>query len=363
MIKIEKKRAKNHLSSRTTLLDHCFYLQDPSHPDHKGKLLVPSRNWNCPDDTVGGFINSAVECKERYNRTRIGRRGKPSNRLWEEVIYSTPPMPEGKPPSQAKRDSIASLLLEEICPDSVARYAWHIDNTTGRADLHILLAAKTRGFPPGSTLWEDHGGKDKPHLLGHFDKIDQRIAKRLGIKSAKDVRNEKLREKGIITDSVESLAHAVAAGGVPLDDKTLEHFIIRAGAKVTRQTKRTISVLIKGRKQARNYNKRKLIKNINNIISKKQAKETPTRSVEPLKMMTSPTIAIIPPVAQPSKKAPELAKKAPEPTPKEAPIIPPIIPISFTAPIEIDEEIPKKLKKKKKTGTSGNEEQNEEQTM
>lgn len=308
MIKLEQKRARNKLSSVKALRDHCAYLADSSNKDHIGKTLVAPVNHWCNGNSIEEFIKECTKARETFAKARKGKPGRPSNRLWEEVIYSTP---YGARPTRAARDAITALLIQEIAPDSAARSAWHLDERSGRADLHIIIAAKTTGYPPSTTLWETHGKRDSEHLLAHFNRIDDEIADFTGVKSASKTRKDKLRKEGIITDDISSLADHLSRLPIAITPEILQHAIRTMGHKVTKISKRSISIIWKKRKQARRYNIEKLLGDIKEIKKNTPAK-TPkiapsiaTTTID-LKSILTPKTQVIPPsIAIPQAKAME----------------------------------------------------------
>jgi len=171
MIKLVKRKASN-ASSKKILAARVNYISDQNHKDHIGKNILPAKNYNCPTQSGDCFIDEVLKLDAAYKKYREGMRGKRSPRLLEEVIYSSP---EGAHLTDLERSSIEAMIIQQVGYSTACRAAWHIDQTTGRADFHVLLAAKTTDYPPKVTLWADFGGTGGLHIYAEFDRLDTRI--------------------------------------------------------------------------------------------------------------------------------------------------------------------------------------------
>ena len=126
---------------------------------------------------------------------RITSWRKSSPRLLEEVIYSSP---HGAHLTDLERASIEGMIIQQVGRSTACRAAWHLDMNTGRADFHVLLAAKNTDYPPRVTLWADFGGEGGRHIYAEFDKLNKEITTEINnnplrktkVKSADQVRRE-----------------------------------------------------------------------------------------------------------------------------------------------------------------------------
>jgi hypothetical protein len=262
MIKLVKGRPGKKRSSVRELRRHCFYLSNEKHRDHLGKTIYPSRNHGCKGNGVDSFCEAAIDSLKRYRKNRTGRRGKPSDRLFEEIIYSTP---KNAFPSSTQREFIEEKIIDYFAADAAARTSWHFNPDDGRADLHLIVAAKTL-TGSSSTLWQSHGGANGVHLLGAMDDLDNEIAEECGFVSARTTHNKRLKSLGIVTDD-ESLASRLINLQSETEDKisiqNLWDALNVLGLKIIKITKRSVSVIWPNRKATRRYNIRKLFEELN----------------------------------------------------------------------------------------------------
>lgn len=171
-------RCTARAASRAVLEKRVAYISDPNHPDHSGakkKTIYPARNYNVPccDQSPEGFMSELARLIGDYCQCRRGKRGKRSRRLFEEIIYSTEPEAwlnaEG-------REEIERRIIRRFGAMAVCRTAWHVDEKTGRCDLHVLVSAINLDYPPALTLWSEFGGTDNDHIYSAMDRLDAEIA-------------------------------------------------------------------------------------------------------------------------------------------------------------------------------------------
>lgn len=259
------KRSNPKASSPTTLAERIAYISDPAHPDHQGKSIHPARNYNCPDNSPEAFQSAVLAVEAEYHKARQGKRGKRSPRLFEEVIYSSP---HGANLTHMERESVENMLINLIGRRTACRTAWHVDEDTGRADLHVLLAAKTQDYPPRVTLWADFGGSEGKHIYAEFDKLDSLITRQLNrnperhkqLESASKVRKRKA-SKAI--GKKPSLAAEIAAkANGPVTGDNIAEAVTVLGHAVSKLTTRSISVIFSGRTKPRRFNLDDLLTNV-----------------------------------------------------------------------------------------------------
>jgi hypothetical protein len=251
------KRSTPRAASQAILAERVVYISNPSHPDHSGKTIHPARNHNCSEQSPEGFIAETIRLDDQYRKSREGKRGKRSRRLFEEVVYSSP---HAANLTSLERESVEAMIINLIGRTTTCRTAWHVDEATGRADLHVLLGAKNSDYPPKVTLWADFGGKSGRHIFAEFDRIDQRITQQLNrapervpkLKSANDVHQEQVGK--VIGNKLTLAAEIAAQTQNPITSDNIAETIKALGHSVTRLTAHTVSVVFRGRQKARRFN-------------------------------------------------------------------------------------------------------------
>jgi hypothetical protein len=279
-------RNKQRSKSQKVLRGRVAYLEDREHSAHVGKIIYPAQNLNCPGPDAEDFVAECVRVDALYQEARSGKRGKPSTTLFVEIVYSSP---TGAHLTDLERDSIAKISLNEFARNTACRYAWHVNEKTGRADLHCLLAAKDDDYPPRIALWRDFGGKDGKHLYASMDRLGTDIVKELNkkrspdrqLKSAEQVHKERVSK---LTDKKKpDLASELAP--LNLSQSELAAGIKHLGYTVTKETDKNISVLFADSKRPARFNKAALLKTIADIPL-----VTPVKEWRPRKWKDEPTI-------------------------------------------------------------------------
>jgi hypothetical protein len=259
LISRNKQRAK----SQKVLRGRVAYLEDREHTAHIDKIIYPARNLNCPGPGGEDFVSECVRADEAYQLSRLGKSGRPSSTLFIEIVYSSP---TGAHLNDLERDSISAIALNQFARNTACRYAWHSNPKTGRADLHILLAAKDDDYPPRISLWRDFGGKDGAHLYASMDRLGTTIVKDLNkkrspdrqLKSAEQVHKEKVRK--LTGKKKPDLAKELAP--LNLSQAELVEGIKSLGYNVTKDTETNVSILFPGSKRAARFNKSELLRKI-----------------------------------------------------------------------------------------------------
>ncbi len=251
------RRSGVKAASRACLIKLVEYISDPKHKDHIGKILGIARNRNCDSQSADDFIRTVIRAEHDYRDWRRGKQGKRGTRIFEEIIFSTP---EGTWTNEHERQKIADLIIERFCAQAAARENSHCNPETGRDDIHIIFAAKTRDYPPQLTLWSRFGsGGD--NLNAEFDRLDVEIIEMLNqnperakrkLKSATRVRKDEAQK---LIGAKPTLAAEIAAKTLsPIDMDNLRAVIEGLGHKVTRLTSRAVSVVFNGRAKPRRFN-------------------------------------------------------------------------------------------------------------
>ena len=134
------KKGKDKRMSMGALNEHLDYLEDPTHDDHEGMVLLPGRNYNCPGKTREDFVVGVDQTHKDYIDLKTALRiSKRSLIKWEEIIYS---LGKGCYHTPAEREAIERRIIKRVCGDAPARATWHINPETGDDDLHIVFAAQ-----------------------------------------------------------------------------------------------------------------------------------------------------------------------------------------------------------------------------
>jgi hypothetical protein len=259
-------RSKQRAKSQKVLRGRVSYLEDRNHESHKGKIIFPAQNLNCQSQSGEDFVSECVRTDEAYQESRLGKPGRPSDALFVEIVYSSP---TGAHLNDLERDSIAKIALNQFARNTACRYAWHVNEHTGRADLHCLLAAKDDDYPPRIALWRDFGGKKGKHLYASMDRLGTSIAKELNkkrspekhLKSAEQVHKENISK---ITGK-KKLDLASELAPLKLSQAELVEGIESLGYEVTKETDTNVSVMFPGSKRAARFNKPDLLKRIAEI--------------------------------------------------------------------------------------------------
>jgi hypothetical protein len=259
-------RSPVRAASQKVLRRRVAYLEDRQHESHRDKIIYPARNYNCFGDDGEDFVQACIRTDDAYQAARLGRPGKPSKSLFNELIYSSD---LGAHLTDLERESIELLTINEFARNTPCRTAWHTNASTGRADLHILAAAKDDDYPPRVSLWRSFGGSKGRHLYHTMDLVDARIAKQLNkvrpkekkIRSARKAHKQRIQT---LTGKVKAdLAKELAPLGLAMSE--LRKGIEKLGYKVLKETAKNISVLFAGAKRPSRYNKVDLIKKIAEI--------------------------------------------------------------------------------------------------
>ncbi len=198
MIKLVK-RATLRAASPATLAERIAYISDVTHRDHENKTIHSAKNYNCPNQSAQAFLREVHRVEKNYQNGRRGKRGKRSRRLYEEVIYSSP---HGANLTPLERESVETMVVKLIGRRTACRTASHVHQSTGRADLHVFLAAKTHDYPPRVTLWAEFGGSEGRHIYAEFNRLEELITTILNrsserhapLKSAAKVHAENVRK-------------------------------------------------------------------------------------------------------------------------------------------------------------------------
>ncbi len=269
------RRTLSRASSVKILDARMAYIVDPNVQEHVGLVIYEAKNYNCAGPDPEHFKAACLKADEEYQKSPQRRKGgKPSTRLFEELIYSTP---VGAHLNALERTSIESTLVNTFSRHAACRFAWHANETTGRCDLHVLIASKNEDWPPVLTLWAEFGGTGKPHIYATINRVSDAIIQELNktrkpsdrLKSAQTVH----RETVIAATGKKHPRLAKELASLSLAPEQLAEGIKKLGYEITRQNESTISVKFTGAKKANKYNKSKLLKDIASVPLDSPVKE------------------------------------------------------------------------------------------
>ena len=249
------------------------YLEDKNHRKHRGKEILCARNYGC-GPTASEFIDEVLRLDRFYRDSRLGSRGRHGRRIFEEIVFRPPP---GAHLDERERRRIECRIVSFVARETACRTAWHVDHSTGECDFHLLLATRTKSYPPVSTLWSRYNGSK--HLSAELGRVDEEIIAFLSarrpapaLKSPRQVAQAKTIKK--------SLAAEIAqfAGG-PISAEKLPAWIAAAGHAVVSETAKAIVVKFKGGGRGFRYNLQKLLQETKEAIAK-QTTATPPAATD-----------------------------------------------------------------------------------
>ncbi len=258
------------LTRLSELEKRAAYIADQKHTNHAGKTILGVRNVNCPGASVTALRIAVILKFEDYVFSRKGRRGKRSSKKWLEIIYSSPPSTRrdenGKivPCLDAtERALIEEAIITEGPPkDCPARLGWHIDDNTGRCDLHIVVST----INDGDRVWTNdgfgHGGKN---LNLEFERIEAKALEAINrnrepehrILTPRQVRHRKLKKLGRKT-----LAEKLAAANWDGMRASLRNVLQQLGYIILTMTPKRVRVRLKSSTKTVAYNLETLVKNM-----------------------------------------------------------------------------------------------------
>ncbi len=270
-------------SSFKVLRRRIAYIEDSKHPDHASVVVHRATNYNCDSQKPEDFENGCLRADKAYREERSKKRhGKSSKRIFEELVYSTP---RASHVNDLERKTIETTLVNTFARHSPCRLAWHENERSGRSDLHILVAAKTDGWPPSMTLSSEFGG-GKKSILSTINRVSNAIIKTLNktrdgknkLKSAQQVHKDKVK-KILGKKSVDLASELADLNFAPGEVRSA---IESLGYEITRENEASISVLFPGAKRANRFNKDQL--NIAVAEAEREKDEPPPPPLETKKV-------------------------------------------------------------------------------
>lgn len=299
------RRSTGRAGSLKILKRRITYLEDKTHEDHKKLTIYNSVNYNCSGPKGQDFEAQCVKAHKEYLASpERSKGGKPNKRLFEEFIYSSP---EGAHLNELERKIIEMTIVNNFARHSAVRCGWHVNEKSGRCDLHVLIAAKNSDWPARLTIASQFGD-GKPNIIGVINKVSDGIIQDLNksretkLKSAMSVFRERKAE---MFGKRPSLAGELAS--LDIAPKDLRRGIEGLGYEVTRENDKTISVKFPGAKRASKYNRADLIREMATF-------EVIGKDIAPVTLPVTPPKPTTPkPPSQPTKPKPE---PIPEPIPE-----------------------------------------------
>lgn len=306
------KRSNNRAGSAKVLRRRVSYLEDRNHKDHLNLTIFKSRNYNCEGPKGVDFEKQCLKTHKDYlTSPERSKGGKPSSRLFEEFVYSTPLAANL---NEKERTFIERQLVNTFARNSAARAGWHVNKETGRGDLHLLIAAKDNDHPAKLTISSKFSNK-KESIISVINRVSEEIILFLNdtratkLKSAMQVFRERRAARGR-----PSLASELAKLEVE-EPEQLRAAIESLGYEVTRNNDRTISVRFETSARAKKYNKENLLVDIVDARVEEMTRERASRLVEPSEEVQpelpepTPEIPPVSPVAEKEEKKPKSKTK------------------------------------------------------
>jgi hypothetical protein len=245
---------------------HIAYLSDGEHEDHKGKIVIHPPKFFHVEETVEAFLKSVVDGNDAYLEYRKGRKGKRTDRLWDEAIY--------RPPDDTELDeeerAMIELVMLSIKPETPTLLQWHKNTERNSWDLHVLTPAKSTNWPPCVHLSAEFGG-GKKHIYAALERLDQELVDLLNerrppdkrIVSARERRKKKAKKAiGKPPKLAREIAKKAPKG---VTAKDLTGIIAALGHTVTRISERFVSVIFKGRVRPRRHAIDTLLQDVEDI--------------------------------------------------------------------------------------------------
>ena len=136
--KIEWQRHKDKTASIDEMLKHDVYLNNPSHDDHKGYTLMPGKNYNCRGETIQDLVTEVQHAHANHiRRKQLLKHRRRTHCKWGEAIFNLGPRTYI---TKEERDTIEREFIQRLFPDTAARATWHVNDASGKCDLHIIFA-------------------------------------------------------------------------------------------------------------------------------------------------------------------------------------------------------------------------------
>ncbi len=228
-------------TSGKSLGDFMDYLT--SQAKHPGVKLSAISYYNCPAQKEGDFIKVCSDRQHRYKEGREGKRGKRTNDLWKDYVYSTG---YGIHMGQEDAEFLILRLARDVFRGVPFAAAIHYNPQTGRTDIHIITGIHTDDIPP-QVFASGNYGAGRPSLEITLKRLEEEFTADFNKKRTPD-------QARLLLPKDVNLARRRAAGKMPFaeqlveagwdaDPKTLADACQTAGIVVTRHTEKTISLL------------------------------------------------------------------------------------------------------------------------
>ena len=136
--KIEYQRHKDKTMSTDAMVAHDDYLQNPTHRDHAGYTLLPGKNYNCRGETIQDLVADVLLAHaNQIRRKQIMKVRRRTHQRWGECIFNLGPRTYI---TKEEQDAIEREFIRRLFPDTAARATWHVNDASGKGDLHIIFA-------------------------------------------------------------------------------------------------------------------------------------------------------------------------------------------------------------------------------
>ena len=237
------KRTRFSRTSRASLkrlIDRCDYYSDPGHQNHIGKILHPPTAHGSGGGGADYFLNKILDLYGAYEKSRAGKKGNRTTKLFEEFIYSSPPF---ACLSKEERQTIKTGLLNRFLPNVPVLAAWHEDPLSGRSDLHLLTGAHTDSDPPLVFTSAGYGNGNK-HILLALERAADEVIHEINLRRRRDqwlLSARETKRLAMIKAGKKTLAQQLAKVWDG-QRKTLAAALRRLGYLVLKMTAKTVLI-------------------------------------------------------------------------------------------------------------------------
>jgi hypothetical protein len=245
------------LASLNSLASFLQYVTNEGHKNHKNIKLGVMQFFNCKEASKKGFMKEVRDADVKYKASLKGKRGCRSKKLWEQIVFSTP---YDAFPTAERQRAMEKVIIEKVCKNTACVLVPHFNPRTGRLDEHLILAAKTKDEKPVLTRNKFFNGRHFSVALEDLDKamigeLNKGLDKSKQLKTASERHKEIMKEKNGGVEKF-NLAKKIVVKGLEVEE--LAAAVKSLGGKVTKESKRNISIVFNGKTKPRRYNKEKL---------------------------------------------------------------------------------------------------------
>jgi hypothetical protein len=243
--------SKTSRASLKRLIDRCDYIQDAGHPNHTGKIIHPAVASGCSGIKVDDFLTRVLDLYGGYERSRAGKKGNRTTKLFEEFVYSSP---ADVALSKQERQTVREELRQRLWSNVPILAAWHEDPLLGRSDLHFLTGAHTDSDPPLVYTSASYG-HGKKHIALEMERAEDQVLLLLN--------RQRARERWILSARETKRLAMAKAGKKTLAQRlakvwdgkreTLKEALRKLGYLVLKLTAKTVRIALNAWSRPRQY--------------------------------------------------------------------------------------------------------------